>query len=249
MRNYKLIIVSGIGYLLDLRAEIIGGDWFAKLDRDTINIVIKNATFGDVIHQCTSFNEHIGVYYHDHGSVGINSPYICYKIIASDNPELNLPYIKVATKNDLLLNAVGHLGHHIEADEIRYYRSDKEEGNALRQLSDAIERAMDDYASMTAPTGFSYEDLRYHCTRFAFMCRLKNIKINHETVDLFDNEYAPLLTQKEQYVNIATRVVLSPGWVPTYNNPDNHNLDPSAEPISVPLISYDNNNKPYITII
>lgn len=138
----------------------------------------------------------------------------------------------------------------INADDIRYYRSDKEEGNALHQLSDAIERAMDSYVNMTAPAGgYSYEDLRYHCTRFAHLCRLKGPKINHETVDLFDQEYAPLLTQKEQYVNIATRTVMSEGWVPTYNNPDNHNLDPSAEPISVPLISYDNNNKPYITII
>lgn len=221
MTDYKIITIDGFDYLVDLKADMLNKDYYITLDNSIYSV-------GNRIKD-------------------IDSTYV---IIASNNPDLELPYIKRVTKNDLIITALIHLGHVINADDIRYYRSDKEEGNALHQLSDAIERAMDSYVNMTAPAGgYSYEDLRYHCTRFAHLCRLKGPKINHETVDLFDQEYAPLLTQKEQYVNIATRTVMSEGWVPTYNNPDNHNLDPSAEPISVPLISYDNNNKPYITII
>lgn len=219
---YKIITVYGFRYLLDLDADIIEGIYYATQDKGP-----------DSCYNIT--NDKKGI-----------KPFSVYVVIASDNPYLDMPYIKWGIKNDLINKALIHLGHEINADEIRYYRSDKEHGNALRQLSDAIERAMDEYI-MAVPTGYSYEDLRYHCTRFAQLCRLKGPKINHETVDLFDSEYAPLLTQ-DQYVNIKTRTVLSAGWIPTYNNPDNHNLEPSAEPINIPVIDVDKNGKSYITV-
>jgi len=226
--DYKIITIEGFRYLLDLNMEITDGVWYATKDEVPDSVYnISNKT------------------------KDIDNSYSTYVIIASDNPELELPYIKVATKNDIINNTLIHLGHHIEADEMRYYRSDKEEGNVLYQLSKVIERAMDDYTGMTAPAGgYSYEDLRYHCTRFAHYCRLYGVNTNDSTVNLFDKEYAPLLTQplEEQYVNIKTRTVLSKGWVPTYNNPDNHNFDPSAEPIDIPYIDGDKDGKPFITV-
>ena len=75
---------------------------------------------------------------------------------------------------------------------------------------------------------FSLDDMRKLASA-AFTIKSNNETLIEDFDKWFDNRIKSLSQPKVFHIDIEMEEYMTDGWIPSYNNPDNHNLEPSAE--------------------